>query len=155
MLQAKNAKVILPQEIGDMVVQNDHSLQKEVKSKGTPSLGSPHHTHLTARRGFIWFAIISNVSSPRTSSSSLSSLLAASSWYPRQWNTKSGGWEGMGGDGRDGGAKAGHFHPKFTADPNISTRNTTQQRVEQRLRTVWPKGRVLHKFVQNSKLFLP
>ena len=55
----------------------------------------------------------------------------------------------MGGDGRDGGAKAGHFHPKFTADPNISTRNTTQQRVEQRLRAVWPEGRVLHKFVQN------
>ena len=62
---------------------------------------------------------------------------------------------GDGRDGRDGGAKAGHFHPKFTADPNISTRNTTQQRVEQRLRTVWPKGRVLHKFGQKSKLFLP
>ena len=45
MLQAKNVKVILPQEIGNMVVQNDPSLQKEVKSRGTPSLGSPHHTH--------------------------------------------------------------------------------------------------------------
>ena len=45
MLQAKNAKVTLPQEIGNMVVQNDPSLQKEVKSRGTPSLGSPQHTH--------------------------------------------------------------------------------------------------------------